>query len=106
MKKTTLTAMLFLTAAALACVAGLGRAQSQQSDIIVTLTGGQKRAIALPDFRGAATAGPLMDVFNRTVFDDVQRSGVFVMAAKSFYPLNPPQQETDLKAAPPPPPPP
>jgi TolB protein len=69
-----------------------------QSDIVIKLTGGTKRSIALPDFRGAGGAAQFAEVFNRTVFEDVQRSGTLAMAAKSFYPLSPPQQESDLRA--------
>jgi len=69
-----------------------------QSDIVIRLTGGARKVIALPDFRGAGASAPLADVFNATVFEDIERSGVFTMAPKSFYPLNTPQQERDLRA--------
>ena len=68
-----------------------------QSDIIIRLTGGARKAVALPDFRGAGASAEFADLFNRTVFEDVERSGVFTMAPKSFYPLNPPQTERDLR---------
>ena len=71
-----------------------------QSDIKLILKGGTVRKIALPDFRAAGAAAPLAAVFNRTVFDDIQRSGLLEPSAKSFYPLNPPQQESDLRATP------
>lgn len=72
----------------------------QQSDLIIKLTGGMRSKIALPDFRGAGASAQFADVFNRTVFEDIQRSGTLEMAAKSFYPLNPPQQDSDLRATP------
>jgi TolB protein len=81
-------------------VAFAAAGQAQQSDIILKLTGGTKRVIAIPDFRGAGPAQKFADVFNQTVFDDVQQSGLLQMAAKSFYPLNPPQQAADMVAAP------
>lgn len=68
-----------------------------QSDIVIRLTGGARKVIALPDFRGAGASAQFAAVFNATVFEDVQRSGVFTMAPKSFYPLNAPQQERDLR---------
>ncbi|MCL4793652.1 MAG: PD40 domain-containing protein [Bryobacteraceae bacterium] len=71
-----------------------------RSDIKLILKGGTVRKIALPDFRAAGGAAPLAAVFNQTVFDDIQRSGLLEPAAKSFYPLNPPQQESDLRATP------
>ncbi|MBI5085422.1 MAG: PD40 domain-containing protein [Acidobacteria bacterium] len=87
-----------ITGLALAALVAASRAQ--QSDIVIKLTGGQKKTIALPDFRGAGAAAQYADLFNRTVFEDVQRSGLLAMAAKSFYPLNPPQQEPDLRPTP------
>lgn len=85
---------------AICLTAGLGAlafSQAQQSDLIIKLTGGTKRVIALPDFRGAGAAAPFADVFNKTVYDDIERSGLLAMAPKSFYPLSPPQQESDLR---------
>ena len=74
-------------------------AYSQSQDaIVLKLTGGEKKKIALPDFRATGAAGALVEAFNKTVFEDIQQSGLFDMAAKSFYPLNPPQQEADLRA--------
>lgn len=74
---------------------------SQPQDVVkIILKKGEKQKIALPDFRGGGGAGPLMDTFNQTVFDDIQRSGLFDMVSKSFYPLNPPQQEQDWRPAP------
>jgi len=94
MKRTTLA--ILIGAAALAVVAY----SQAQSDIVIKLTGGTKKVIALPDFRGAGSAAQYTDLFNRTVFEDVQRSGMLTMAPKSFFPLNPPQQEGDLRATP------
>ena len=88
-----------LTLLAAAC-ALLALPQAQQSNIVLKLTGGTKSKIALPDFRGAGGASAFAQVFNETVFDDVQRSGMIEMAAKSFYPLSPPQQETDIRPTP------
>lgn len=93
MKKTTIWTLSVLVSFLLA---GLAWSQGQNR-IVLEITGGTKRTIALPDFRGAGGAAPFMEVFNRTVFEDVQRSGLFDMAAKSFYPLSPPQQEQDLR---------
>jgi TolB protein len=89
--------------AAFALLTGAGLGAGQQSNITITLIGGTKASVALPDFRGSGGSAQYMDVFNKTVFDDVQRSGMLDMKAKSFYPLNPPQQESDLKTAPAPP---
>lgn len=83
----------------IAALAVLAFSQAQ-SDIVIKLTGGTKKVIALPDFRGAGGAAQFADMFNRTVFEDVQRSGMLTMAPKSFFPLSPPQQEADLRPAP------
>lgn len=72
----------------------------RQSNMVLEISGGTRAKIALPDFRGSGAAAKYADLFNRTVFEDVQRSGMLDMAAKSFYPLNPPQQDSDLQAAP------
>lgn len=89
---------LFATCSA-AALAALAFSQApQQSDLIIKLTGGTKRVIALPDFRAAGGAAAFADVFNQTVFEDIERSGLLAMAPKSFYPLSPPQQESDLRA--------
>ena len=90
---------LLLGVAGFAVLAGLGWSAGQQSDIVIKLVGSTKPAVALPDFRGAGGAAQYAEVFNKTVFDDVQRAGVFTMAPKSFYPLNPPQQESDLRVS-------
>jgi TolB protein len=82
-------------------IAALGAAQ--QSDILVKITGGERPAIAIPDLRGAGDAQSYMEVFNRTLWDDVQASGLFKMAPKSMYPLQPPQQPQDFRAPLPPP---
>jgi TolB protein len=86
---------------ALCSVAALGvmafSQAPQQSDLIVKLTGGTSRVIALPDFRAGGGAAAFADLFNRTVFEDIERSGLLAMAPKSFYPLSPPQQESDLR---------
>lgn len=82
---------------ALGALAGAAYSQSQDS-IVLKIIGGERKKIALPDFRASGAAGAFAGTFNQTVFEDVQQSGLFDMAAKSFYPLNPPQQETDLRA--------
>ncbi len=88
---------LLLGVAGFGALAVMGWSAGQQSDLVIKFLGAGKPTIALPDFRGAGGAAQYADVFNKTVFDDVQRAGVFTMAPKSFYPLNPPQQESDLR---------
>jgi TolB protein len=59
---------------------------------------GNQPALAVPDFRGTGAAQPLMDAFNATLFSELQNAGVFRMVAKTFYPLQVPQQPQDFKA--------
>jgi len=58
---------------------------------------GEKPVIAVPDFRGAGDAQRFMATFNSTLFGDLQNSGQLKMAAKTFYPLQIPQQPADFK---------
>jgi hypothetical protein len=57
---------------------GLGAAAAalllaaQQSDVIIKLTKGDKVAIAVPDLRGAGDAQQFMDVFNQTLWSDLE----------------------------------
>jgi TolB protein len=81
-------------AVALAAAAALA---AQQTDILVKVTGGERPAIAIPDFRGSGDAQKQMETFNRTLWDDVQASGLFKMAPKSMYPLQTPQQPQDFR---------
>jgi TolB protein len=70
---------------------------AQQSEIKIGVTGGQRPAIAIPDFRGAGDAQRFMNVFNETLWNEVQQSGMFKMTPKSMYPLRLPQQPADFK---------
>ncbi len=70
---------------------------AQQSDILVKIAGGERAAIAVPDLRGAGDAQRFMDGFNRSLWNDLQDSGIFRMAPKSMYPLEVPQQPKDFR---------
>lgn len=71
---------------------------AQQPQIYIGVTGGEAPSIAIPDFRGAGDAQRFMGVFNETLWNEVQHSGMFKMAPKSFYPLQVPQQPSDFRA--------
>jgi TolB protein len=77
-------------------------ASGQQSDMTIKIMGGTTRSIAIPDFRGGGEAAALMDVFNSTLWNEVQNAGVLKMSPKSFYPLDPPQRPQDLRTPGPP----
>ncbi|MCZ2078089.1 MAG: hypothetical protein LC130_24170 [Bryobacterales bacterium] len=83
------------TAAFLGLSAALGLV-AQQSDILIKITKGERPVIAVPDFRASGEAQQYMGAFNQTLWDDLEKSGVFRMASKSMYPLRVPQQPKDF----------
>jgi len=62
--------------------------------------GMEKVRLAVPDFK-PATADPkngdLLNVFNGTLWNDLENAGIFDMASKSFYPLATPSNPADVK---------
>jgi TolB protein len=68
---------------------------AQDRIVIEIMKSGGKGAIAVPDFRGAGAAAPLMNVFNQTLWDELEGSGIFRMVPKTSYPLNVPQRPED-----------
>src|SRR6266478_1052779 len=57
--------------------------------------------LATPDFKASNTdaqTAPLNTVFNQTLWNDLDNSGVFEMVAKSFYPSQMPGQPAELQA--------
>lgn len=71
---------------------------AQRPDIRTGVTGGQNIVIALADMRGSGEAQAQMGVFNQTLYDEVNGSGMFKIAAKSLYPLRLPQHPRDFQA--------
>jgi TolB protein len=71
-------------------------------DIKVTIEGGQRVAIAIPDLRGTGAAQNLMPAFNETMWGDIANSGVVKMVPKTMYPTTVPQQPSDFREPPPP----
>ena len=70
---------------------------AQQPDISGVVRGGERPSIAIPDFRGSGGAEQFMNVFNSTLWTEIEQSGLFKMAPKSMYPLQVPQQPSDFK---------
>ena len=71
--------------------------------------GVEKVRLAVPDFKAStqdAQNPPLMQVFNDTLWNDLDNAGIFEMVSKSFYPLgavgNPPDVRFESWSAPPP----
>jgi TolB protein len=69
----------------------------QNADIISTISGGDRPAIAVIDFRGTGDAQKNMDTFNSTLWNELSGAGVIKLVAKSVYPLDTPQQPADFK---------
>lgn len=66
-------------------------------DVRIELSRGDRAAIAVPDFRGAGEAQQYMNVFNQTLWSDLEESGLYRMAPKSLYPLQVPQRPEDFR---------
>jgi len=95
MKRLTYSAILLATVA-------LGAAFLRaQSDINAKIEKqGGKAAMAIPEFRGAGQAQNFMGVFNTTLNDEIENSGLFKMVPRSLMPVQVPQQPSDFKVAP------
>jgi TolB protein len=52
--------------------------------------------LAVPDFRAAGDAQPLVAAFNQTLWSDLDGSGLVKLAPKTMYPTVVPQQPADL----------
>lgn len=92
MKKSTLSVVVL-------SVFAIAAALVAQDRIIVEIFGkGGKGAIAVPDFRGAGEAQAQMETFNKTLWDELEGSGIFRMVPKTSYPLNVPQRPEDWMA--------
>jgi TolB protein len=86
-----LTASLFLLAGALCLPA--------RQQVVGTIDKNPgKPLVAAPDFRASGAAAPLIATFNRTVAGDLENSPLINFVAKTRYPLQIPQQPSDLVA--------
>ncbi|HUB82879.1 MAG TPA: hypothetical protein VMB03_28970 [Bryobacteraceae bacterium] len=92
--------IVWITGAAAMTLATLAAQQSSDFTGIISQKSGQKPALAVPDFRGDGQAQTYMPVFNQTLWDDLNGSGLFNLVPKSQYPLTVPQQLGDFRAAP------
>jgi TolB protein len=91
------TKLITISSGVIAVLAGALMLTGQQAQISGVITGGEQPKIAVPDFRGTGDAQRLMDGFNKTLWDELSNSGILKMVAKSFYPVDVPQQPTDFK---------
>jgi len=79
----------------------LGCLHASAQDWIRTGTNrGAPIRLAVPDFKpstGDPQTAPLNTVFNQTLWNDLDNSGIFEMVSKSFYPLQVPGAPGELK---------
>jgi TolB protein len=80
----------------LSCSSILAAKQQQQARGTVEKPG--KPLVAVPDFRATGAASSLISDFNRTVQSDLEGSPLVNFVAKTLYPLQVPQQPSDLVA--------
>jgi TolB protein len=86
-----------IQAALLAACGFVGSAQNL--DITGLIKGnGDRPKLALPDFRGAGDAQPVMNAFNETLWNELSGSAALDLVPKTNYPLEVPQQPNDFKA--------
>src|SRR5579884_2717667 len=89
--------MRFLTASLL-IFAGLGWLPAKQQVQGTIEKNPGKPLVAVPDFRGSGNAAGLMAAFNSTVASDLQSSPLINFVPKTLYPIQIPQQPSDLIA--------
>lgn len=71
---------------------------AQQSDIKIDIElGAQAPRIAVPDLAGPPAIADEVDVFNNTLWNDLEASAKFEMVSKSFYPRTTPRQPEDFQ---------
>ncbi len=90
--KTILVLVTLLLAAAALVMTG------QDANFRGVIQEGEMLKLAVPEFRGSGDAQKLMDVFNTTLWDEIDGGGVVKLVAKSVYPLNVPQRPEDFVA--------
>ncbi|HEX3871919.1 MAG TPA: hypothetical protein VHV77_15850, partial [Pirellulales bacterium] len=70
---------------------------AQQANFNIEIFGGQDQLkLAVPDFQGSGDAAKLMEVFNTTLWNEIDGGGVVKLVGKSLYPLTVPQTPADL----------
>jgi TolB protein len=91
MKTKTILVLLILLLAASALVM-----TGQNANFVGVIKEGENLRLAVPDFRGSGDAQKFMQVFNDTLWNELDNGGVVTLVGKSFYPLNVPQRPEDF----------
>lgn len=76
--------------------ASFAHAQSQATIYGDIIGKGGRPKLAVSDFKGTGASAAFMSTFNGTLFSDLQKSGLFDMASKSFYPQRVPYSPQDF----------
>ncbi len=84
--------------ASLSLVAGIGWLAAQQNITGIINQHPGKPRVAVTDFRASGAAASFIGAFNSTVADDLQASPLINFVPKTLYPLQVPQQPSDLVA--------
>jgi TolB protein len=72
---------------------------AQKADITIPIQGQQQAPrIAVPDIPGPVAASGQVEVFNTTLWNDLESAGRFEMISKSFYPRTSPRRPEDWQA--------
>jgi TolB protein len=72
---------------------------AQQPDIKIDIIGeSQTPRIAVPDIPGPVAASSQVEIFNTTLWNDLESAGRFEMISKSFYPRTAPRRPEDWQA--------
>jgi TolB protein len=92
--KTRTISVLCALAAVIICAVLL----AAQGDVTtIKIIKGELPVIAVADMHGTGAAQQYMDVFNKTLWDELANSGQIKLAPKTSYPLQLPQQASDFK---------
>jgi TolB protein len=87
-----------LLIASLTLIAGIGWLSARQQVTGTIEKNPGKPLVAVTDFRANGAGAPLIGAFNDTVAADLKGSPLINFVPKTLYPLNPPQQPSDLVA--------
>jgi TolB protein len=77
-------------------IAGIGQLSARQQVTGTIEKNPGKPLVAVTDFRANGVSAPLIGRFNATVEADLKGSPLINFVPKTLYPLNPPQQPSDL----------
>ena len=87
---------IILVLVTLALAAGALVMTAQNANFTGVIAPNQQLKLAVPDFRGSGGAAKFMQVFNDTLWNELDNGGVVDLVGKSYYPLNVPQRPEDF----------